>query len=199
MLYDDFFELLAGLERLLSHLLGKGYLIVPDEPDVYFIPTANDQGGAPPHRDTLRSHDQYTTDGLPSVINLWIALTDATPLNSCMHVLPAHADPDYGTPASDAQPPRSVDLDLLQSVRALPVPAGTVLGWSTELLHWGGQSSHRADLPRLSMAMYFQRGDRRAVHPTAMAVPFEVSFDYRLYLVEKVWRDPDGRALAAFR
>jgi len=39
LLYDDFFEILTCLDPLLSGLLGEAYLMVPDEPDVYFIAT----------------------------------------------------------------------------------------------------------------------------------------------------------------
>lgn len=198
LLYDDFFEVLASMEQLLSGVLDASFKIVPDEPDVYFIPTANQHGGAIAHRDTLRAHDWRRADGLPSVINLWIAVTDATAVNSCIHVVPAHADPDYGTPRSDSSELFTFDAERLQAIRALPVPAGSVLGWSTELLHWGGRSSDRADLPRLSFAMYFQCGSANDVHPSAMPVPFELPFDYRLYLVEKVWRDPDGLELGNY-
>jgi hypothetical protein len=193
LLYDDYFEVLASLGGLLRELLGIGFLIVPDEPDVYLIRTGNDEGGAAPHRDTLRSHDMYNEDGMPAVINLWIPITDATSLNSCMHVIPAHADVDYQTPQSDQDLPETLDTRLLQSVRALPAKAGSVIGWSTELIHWGGYSSVLAEYPRLSFAMYFQRADARLFHRSAMPVPFRLSFDYRLYLIEKESRDRRGR------
>lgn len=198
LLYDDFFEVLASIAGLLRQILGSDFLIVPDEPDVYLIRTANDEGGAVPHRDTLRAHDMYDENGLPAMINIWIPITDATNLNSCMHVIPAHADPDFGTPRSDGDLPESMPTEILQNVRALPAKAGSVLGWSTELIHWGGASSTLAGLPRLSFAMYFQRADAERFHPTAMPVPFELDFDYRLYLVEKVFRDPYGKELPSF-
>lgn len=196
LLYDDFFEILADLNPLLCGLLGEGYLMVPDEPDVYFIPTSPDFGGAEPHRDTLRRHDMYDRDGLPAIINIWIPLTDATPDNSCMHVIPSHCDPDFKTPASDHALPDSIDSAMLQSVRALPARAGSVLGWSTELIHWGGQSSSGAETPRLSFAMYFQSSNTEKFHPTARPCPVKMTFEQRLYMIEKVWRDPDGLEVA---
>jgi len=197
-LYDDFFEVLASIRNLLRSLLGANFRIVPDEPDVYFIPTSNIHTGAEPHRDTLRSHDMYDSKGLPSVINVWIPITDATTLNSCIHVIPAFADPDFRTPRSDELLPRMIDSACLQNVRALPAKAGSILGWSTELLHWGGQSSSGAKMPRLSFAMYFQNAANAKIHPTATSVPFHLDFEYRLYLIEKVWRDPDGNELNKF-
>jgi len=198
LLYDDFFEILAYLDPLLYGLLGEGYLMVPDEPDIYFIPTSPDFGGAEPHRDTLRRHDMYDPDGLPAIINIWIPLTDATPGNSCMHIIPSHCDPDFKTPASDEELPESIDTVMLQSVRALPARAGSVLGWSTELIHWGGQSSGGAETPRLSFAMYFQSSRMPKFHPTARPCPVEMTFEQRLYMVEKVWRDPDGLEVAEY-
>jgi len=173
-------------------------MIVPDEPDVYFIPTSDTHAGAEPHRDTLHYAGMYDSAGLPAVINVWIPLTDATTLNSCMHVIPAWADPDYATTRSDETLSSPMDPSFLQRARALPAKAGSVLGWSTELIHWGGQSSSKAELPRLSFAMYFQRGHETKVHPTATRPPLNLDFDYRLYLVEKVWRDPHGRELQKY-
>lgn len=198
LLYDDFFETLACLDMLLCGLLGKGYLMVPDEPDVYFIPTSPDFGGAEPHRDTLRRYGMYDRGGLPAIINIWIPLTDATMDNSCMHIIPSHSDPDFRTPASNHALPDKIDTAMLQKARALPAKAGSVLGWSTELIHWGGQSSSSAEMPRVSFAMYFQTGNTPKFHPTATPCPVEMTFEQRLYMVEKVWRDPDGLGVADY-
>ena len=200
LLYDDFFHVLASLGSLLRSLLGPDFLIVPDEPDVYAIPTSNLRAGrgTEPHRDTLRAPEMRDINKLPGVINLWIPITDATTLNSCMHVIPAFADQDFGTPESNYALPEKIDTRLLQSVRALPAKAGSILGWSTELIHWGGQSSARASQPRLSFAMYFQGSSQAKIHPTAVSVPFSLDFGYRLYLIEKVWRDRYGAELHKF-
>lgn len=192
LLYDAFYETLLSLSNLLSGLLGQGYKMIPDEPDVYFIPTSKEQGGTPPHRDSLRSLDMYTDDGLPELINIWVALTDVTADNSCMHVVPAQHDPNYRSNRSfdDTDPTSGVNL---QSVRALPVKAGSVIGWSTELLHWGGFSSDDAVNPRLSFAMYFQRGDCRDFHKNIVFPNSPLPFEHRLYIVEKLFRDPMGK------
>ena len=38
-----------------------------------------------------------STDGSPRYTTAWIPLTDATPNNSCLYVVPRHADPGYGS------------------------------------------------------------------------------------------------------
>ena len=192
LLYDDFFVVLASLGELLSGVLGEGFQIVPDEPEVYFIPTADHASGTPPHRDSLRFPGAYDAQGLPTLINIWIPITDASALNSCMHVVPAHLDPGYRAQSHASEDGSGIETADLQSVRALPAPSGSVVGWSTGLLHWGGYSSSRAELPRLSFAMYFQGGQADRFHAATAEVPFHVPFETRLYLIEKVWRDPQG-------
>jgi len=84
---------------------------------------------------------------------LWAALTEATPWNGCIYVLPARDDPAY----------RSDDLGVRvpnpQAVRALPAEPGTIMGWSHRLIHWSGRSTERAQVPRLSFSIEYQRGD----------------------------------------
>ena len=198
LLYDEFFSVMASLSNLIAGLLGQNFLIVPDEPDVYFIPTSDEHSGSGPHRDTLRFPEMYTDEGLPKMINIWIPITDATTENSCMHVIPAQYDDDYKTPRSMDELADHLPNQALQKVRALPAAAGSVLGWSTELIHWGGMSSDQAKIPRLSFAMYFQRGDCANYHPSAMAPSSRIPFDLRLYCIEKVWADPDGKNIGQF-
>ena len=43
---------------------------------------------------------------------------------------------------------------LLQATRALPAPAGALLGWHHQLIHWGSWSSGETE-PRISFAAEF--------------------------------------------
>jgi ectoine hydroxylase-related dioxygenase (phytanoyl-CoA dioxygenase family) len=106
--------------------------------------------GWKPHRD--RPAIDPDPRGAPRSITLWVALTDATPENGCMYVVPAPLDVQYANPnASD-------DVWSVQCVRALPAPAGSVLGWSSSLLHWGGVA--RAGTPgRTSLSFEYQTAD----------------------------------------
>lgn len=106
--------------------------------------------GWKPHRD--RPAIERDPRGAPRSITLWVALTDATPDSGCMYVVPAPLDVQYANPnASD-------EVLSLQCVRALPAPAGSVLGWSSALLHWGGIA--RAGTPgRTSLSFEYQTVD----------------------------------------
>lgn len=138
-------------------------------------------------------------DGKFKLINVWITLTDATPINSCMYIVPANLDNGFPERQRllNAKPATSRQLDF-QNIRALPATAGSVIGWNPNLLHWGSRSSSNADQSRISFAVYFQRGDVEKMHPTASSLLGDMPFEYRLYLVEKVWRDRSGDELAGF-
>ena len=84
---------------------------------------------------------------LPSIVTAWIPLTDVTPLDSCIYVVPAACDPDYYSEERGVRPERI----RLQDVRALPAAAGSVVGWSTHLAHWGSRSSRFAAGPRIAV------------------------------------------------
>ena len=67
------------------------------------------------------------------------------------------------------------------------------------MLHWGGRSSSFEQTPRLSFAAYFQNRNVPAFHPATMDIPSEIPFDYRLYLVEKAWKDPQAAEIHRFK
>jgi hypothetical protein len=174
--YDEYWRLFAGLRGLLEPLLGAGCAMVPDGLWTFLVPPG-DPGRSgwsslAPHRDAIGPDAHLLATGQPSILNAWIALTDATPLSSCMYVLPASLDEGYAT-----REPLSAPQVPLQDVRALPAPAGSVLGWTSHLLHWGGRSSPRAAGPRVSAALYLQREDVEPfaddVVSFADVVPFE--------------------------
>lgn len=148
--YDEFWRLFARLRRLLPPILGEDYRILPAF-WAWRLDPAKEEAGWDPHRD--RNIDTLLRDGMPKSLTTWVPLTDATPLNGCMYVLPASRDPDYRNFLGSDQAP------ALQHIRALPAAPGTVLLWNQRILHWGGVSSRRATVPRISLAMEFQRGD----------------------------------------
>jgi ectoine hydroxylase-related dioxygenase (phytanoyl-CoA dioxygenase family) len=183
--YDEYYQVLSRLNNVLTPILGPGYQLVAEELNAFFIPTDDDAKGIGPHRDFLRAADSLGAGGLPNLINVWIPLTDATSLNSCMYVLPGHLDPLY--PHGGSEMDRKIAVDL-QDIRALPAGAGSILCWNTSLLHWGGRSSRRAKHPRLSFAVYFQSRRIPPLHFTAIDIPSPIPFKHRIYLVERQWQ-----------
>jgi hypothetical protein len=193
LVYDEFYHVMGKLTNVLSPVLGPDYQLVPDEYDAYYIRPDDRSAGSPPHRDSLRTATSVEPDGMPTLVNTWIPLTDATALNSCIYVLPAHLDPHYPRHGGASSPDR-IDLRSsdLPNIRALPAPAGSVLCWSTHLLHWGARSSEYAAQPRISFAMYYQSRRVPPYHEVTMDIPFPLSFLDRLRLIEKVWRRAGG-------
>ena len=198
LLYDEFYHVLSRLKNILTPLLGQRFQFVPDEFEAYYIPVADAAVGSAPHRDSLWPTGVVNETGIPQLVNVWIPITDATTLNSCIHVIPTSLDPTNDVAYRDLSERTHISLGDVQNVRALPAKAGSILCWSPRLLHWGGRSSRYADAPRLSFAAYFQSRSHPPFHPTTMDIPSQIPFEYRVYLAEKVWRDPSGRMLSRY-
>jgi hypothetical protein len=142
--YDEAWRLGARLAPALRALLGGPYAQVPGF-WVWHLDARREAAGWPPHRD-LGPHAVYP-GGAPKIVTLWIPLSDATPENGCIYIVPRHLDTPGLSPAD------------LQSIRALPARAGTVLGWAHDVLHWSGRASVRSQSDRVSFAIEFQRTD----------------------------------------
>ena len=112
---------------------------------------------------------------------MWLALSDATPLNGCIHVLPLHHDDRFAMRAFGGQ--GSTMVFEPQSIRALPAPAGALMAWNQNLLHWGGRASRRASGPRCSAAFEYQRVDVPLLRPPPMYPDLRPDFRERLGLI----------------
>jgi len=203
LVYDDFWQPLLRLKNIIEPIIGKNLLLIPD---FWFYNIKNDDSdsGWSPHRD-LQFPNPMNQDGTPKIINLWIPLTDATPLNGCMYMLPASRDPDYPKDFSSllGQDYRSVTHytpEMLQSFRALPAKAGSILGWNQIVFHWGSKSSRWAPEPRINYSMYVQRADVKPYDDLAISISgnnnFELTFEMRLGLVcRSIWQYKDTNDL----
>jgi hypothetical protein len=94
-------------------------------------------------------------------------------------VVPAHADPTYGTPREN-----EIHFEL-PAIRALPAKAGEFLVWNQAVLHWGSHSSHRATESRISMAFEFQANDSKPFNTPILPPDKPVPFELRLRLIAK--------------
>ncbi len=174
--YDEFWIMFWRLDRILSGLLGPGYLRLPDF-WVWLIDPQRGARGWHPHRD--KTSNALFPDGSPRSFTIWIPLTEATPRNSCMYVLPANCDPNYttgGTPDMEQH---------LADIRALPAQAGSALGWTQALLHWGSGSHPRETQPRISMALEFQSANTPPFNQPLTPSNEIPSFELRLRLIGK--------------
>lgn len=63
------------------------------------MPPSDQGAGWGPHRD--RVQPTLDEDNSPHSLTVWLPFTDATPLNGCMYVLPAHHDGRFRARAWD--------------------------------------------------------------------------------------------------
>ena len=174
-LFDEFWAPFHALDAMYGGVLGP-YGLLPDF-WVWNVDPAKGESGWTPHRD--RGRMALRADGRPITLTTWIPLSDATPLNSCMYLVPAHADPTYGTP-------REHEYRFeLPAIRALPAKPGEVLVWNQAVVHWGSRSSHRATESRISMALEFQANDSKPFNTPILSPNEPVPFDLRLRLIAK--------------
>ena len=87
---------------------------------------------------------------------MWVALSDSTPLNGCMYIIPACFDEHYYVTngAHEEEGEQDNDFDI-QNVRAVPVSATTPIFWSGRLLHFGGRASRRVPLADKRISISF--------------------------------------------
>lgn len=178
--YDAPWGLFASVGPFLAAALGESYRALPDFWAWHLAPD-DDARGWGPHRDRVRP--TVDADGTHASLTAWLPLTDATALNGCIHVLPAHRDPCFARRSWDGAD--GAILREPQDVRALPAPAGSLLAWSQNLLHWGGRSSALAEGPRVSLSCEFQRADRSPFNAPWLDPAAAPDFLLRLGLVGK--------------
>lgn len=178
--YDAPWGLFASLAPFLTAALGEGYRALPDF-WVWHLAPDDEARGWGPHRDRVRP--TVDGDGTVASLTVWLPLTDATPLNGCIYALPMHRDPCFTRRAWDG--PDGAALTHPQDVRALPAPAGSLLAWNQNLLHWGGRASRLAAGPRVSVSCEFQRADRSPFNAPWLDPAAAPDFSLRLGLVGK--------------
>lgn len=173
--YDEFWSLFHALDPVYGGVLGR-YGLLPDF-WVWHVDASQGDAGWKPHRD--KGRQSLRPDGSPLSLSTWIPLTDATPLNSCMYVVPADRDPTYGTERETEW------LFELPSIRALPAVPGDVMMWTQALMHWGSRGSRSEKSPRISVSLEVQSTEappfNRPFLPSGQLIPFAM----RLALIGK--------------
>jgi hypothetical protein len=159
--YDEAWNVLDALRPRLALLLGRDLDVLADV-WAWYIDPRTDPGGWPIHRGVYE--DVRGADGTPELVNVWVALTDATERNACMHLVPFSHDPHY--PA---------DLPNLTALErrglALPTPAGSALVWNANVAHWGGSCDPSYGQPRISMSFTLRRRPEIARDLTSVRLP----------------------------
>jgi hypothetical protein len=178
--YDELWLAFQGLSTFLSKVLGEDYRALPDFWVWHVNPNENSLGWGV-HRDRVQPTLEW--DNSPQTLTVWIPFTDATPLNGCMYMLPAHLDHRFVERRWDGEGNNIVHNP--QDIRALPATAGSLLAWNQAVLHWGGRGSRLGEHARISAAFEFQRGDRTPFNNPLLDPERIPSFTERLGLVGK--------------
>ena len=179
--YDELWEVFRATAGYIETLLGGDYLMLPVF-WAWYVPPTDDASGWTPHRDSVKP--AIDDDNTPQSLTVWLALSDATPLNGCIHVLPLRLDDRFKHWAFAGEGSSMVFQP--QNIRALPAPAGALLAWNHNLLHWGGRASRLATGPRCSMAMEFQRADKPPRDIPAVDPTYMPTFQERLALIGRM-------------
>ena len=177
--YDEFWQVTRtpSLVSLLSGALGRGYKPLPHVV-VHYVPSGAGSGWRP-HVDFSERTDRFT---------VWLGLNDAMLDGGCMYLIPKHrlSDSTLRNFISTQPLTHTEVLELLHGSRALPIRAGTVLGWEHDVIHWGTSSSAEAP-SRISLSVVFLREGFSPLNDEvplldALQVP---DFSQRLFAVAK--------------
>lgn len=179
-IYDEFWQVYKKLSNVLAPIFGKNYNLTTNV-WAWYVPPDDVSSGFKPHRD-FNNPACVMPDGLPGIGTLWIPLTDVTPLNSCMYVLPTDRDPCYPHDVADY----NIGYAEIQGARALPAQAGSLLSWNSLALHWGSHSSVFAKEPRISFATYLSRDAAGFVDSYRMSPGLDLSLSHRLAIISQV-------------
>jgi hypothetical protein len=138
------------VERLLCGILGPGYRQT-SHVWCHYVQQARGVGGWAPHVDGVREGKRVT---------VWMPLSDANLDNGCIYVIPRDLVASEVTDRflNTSSIGVSETAELLQSSRALPAQAGSILGWDYTLIHWGAKCGWPSN-PRISIAIGFIASD----------------------------------------
>lgn len=160
----------------------------------WYIDPCENAAGFSPHRDRQPDNvkSSFHDDGQAKYVTMWMALSNATPKNSCLYVIPKQNDPGYTNGDSDANGDDKNENPLwralptkesFQNVRALPRQAGQSLLFTHRILHWGSRGNPNALENEPRVAISFVCSDPSFENPYLKSSQFPPPFDARLLLV----------------
>lgn len=185
--WDQTWSTLDAVRATAAKVLGAHAVLA----DVWAFRVAREAGarGWVAHRGSYEL--ERRADGRPLMLNVWIALTEASRDNACVWLVPRADDPAYPDALADCSAPEARAV-------ALECPAGAAIIWDANTLHWGGTMSDRARSDRVSLTFTLRARDAR--DRGFIEVPEALSLRERLDLVARqldTYRDAvaDDRAL----
>jgi hypothetical protein len=180
LLFDECWEIIQMFSNMLKNVTDNKYCNF----DIlaWVIDAAEGSGaGFSPHRDRQPNDvaSSFHANHFPKYCTCWIALTEATPENSCLYMIPKWADPGYSiVEGDDTDPLREAlkDKHDYQNIRAVPLSEGNSVVFSHRILHWGSRASRTKvppPPPRVSMAfaMSDDSFERPYLDPSVLPLP----------------------------
>ena len=156
LMYDEAWVLSKSADHIMDTVAGNtnnGDMLAWD------IDPNRDEAGFSPHRDRQPADisSSFHTNGMPKYSTAWIALTDATPENSCLYMIPKQFDPGYDHPGDvdniDPLERCLPDKTCYQNIRALPIEHGHGIFFSHRILHWGSRGRKGYAVPRMALSV----------------------------------------------
>jgi hypothetical protein len=147
-IFDEPWVLMHQASQLLTTVSG-GNRIVGDVLAWHVDPNKGNTGFSP-HRDRQPTDvpSSFRSGGEKEAkyLTCWVPLTDATPENSCLYVIPAFCDPGYHGGDRDDTDPMQVALsspEAYQNIRCLSEKAGGAVCFTHRIFHWGSKGRER--------------------------------------------------------
>ena len=170
-MYDETWQAYQQLDDVVSKLMGPGYLLGGDL-WAWSLESVEGAHGWTPHRDSMYKVPDRGTNGEPNYASLWVSLTETTTDNGSIYVVPRQ------------DPPLLVDSpEVAQRAVPLEAPAGSLLAWAPDIIHWSAPVASADIAGRKSFAVFAQRGDIPALSWDMVRIGEPVPFDYRLGMV----------------
>lgn len=177
-IYDQPWALFERLRLLISHFLGEEYAVLPNLWAWHMRkPGAT---GWPPHRD-CDSETVFNVgpDQMLMSLSLWLPLTSVDEANGCMYVIPRQKEEKLSSNGV-------LEWGKIKSFgNALPAPAGSVLGWPQDLVHWGGTFTEKAKEPRISLSFEFQNTSFAPLATPLLNTANPPPFEQRISLIQE--------------
>jgi ectoine hydroxylase-related dioxygenase (phytanoyl-CoA dioxygenase family) len=203
LLFDETWQLARHSQRILKAATHKANVFNFDI--LAWCITNNKSGtstssskGFSPHRDRQPANvpDSFHPDGQAKFVTHWIALSQATPENSCLYMIPKPQDPGYMQGDIDTHDPLQRALynkESYQYIRSFPRTAGTSLLFTHRIIHWGSAREESSTIPpRVAISFVASDPDyekpyleQYSQQPTAQGAATSIapSFHLRLLLV----------------
>lgn len=193
LLYDETWELARLALETLSDATHASNVFNYDIL-AWFINPCENKAGFSPHRDRQPDNvkSSFHADGQAKYVTMWMALSNATPENSCLYVIPKPNDPGYTEGDSDGSGKDDDPMwralpskESFQNIRALPRQAGQSLLFTHRILHWGSRGNPNSLKNEPRVAISFVCSDPSFEKPYLTPPPrsFPPKFATRLLLV----------------